>query len=279
MGPDHRSDTATMAHQRALLLAVVSALCLCAAGPAATALGAPAARAHAARRHRPLVCAIPSSFHAKSGHGQHIRRNARCLKRRAEARKRARQRQQARERQRPKPYALTYPVSSPPAPAAAGGSCPNATLEPTKQNLARIRAAVLCLVNHERARNGESPLLADARLQQAAQNHTNSMAFGDYFEHNGPGGETPLSRMRASGYIYSSQMGFEVGENIGWGTLWEGSPHAVVASWMASPGHRANILDAHFRDTGVGVSPHPPVSLAHNQPGGVYTQDFGVLIS
>ena len=48
---------------------------------------------------------------------------------------------------------------------------------------------------------------------------------------------------------------------------------------MASPGHRANILDAHFRDTAIGVSPHVPSSLGQGQPGGIYTQDFGVIIT
>ena len=48
---------------------------------------------------------------------------------------------------------------------------------------------------------------------------------------------------------------------------------------MASPGHRANILDAHFRDTAIGVSPHVPSSLSQGQPGGIYTQDFGVIIT
>ena len=104
------------------------------------------------------------------------------------------------------------------------------------------------------------------------------MAFDDYFEHIGPGGQTPLARMRAAGYIYSSRIGFEIGENIAWGTLWLATPKAIVAAWMASPGHRANILDAHFRETAIGVSPHPPASLAHGQPGGVYTQDFGVIV-
>jgi uncharacterized protein YkwD len=47
---------------------------------------------------------------------------------------------------------------------------------------------------------------------------------------------------------------------------------------MASPGHRANILDARFRDTAIGVSPHVPSSLSQGQPGGIYTQDFGVII-
>jgi len=195
-----------MARHRPLLVAVVSALCLCAAGPSSPALAAPAAR-------------------------------------------------------------------------AAADGCPYTTLVPSAQNIDRVRAAVLCLVNRERARNGESPLLQNTRLQQSAQAHTNSMALEDYFEHVGPNGETPLSRIRATGYISSSRMGYEVGENIGWGTLWEGSARAVVAAWMTSPPHRANILNGHYRNTGVGVSPHPPSSLAHNRPGGIYTQDFGVLIA
>jgi uncharacterized protein YkwD len=103
------------------------------------------------------------------------------------------------------------------------------------------------------------------------------MAFGDYFEHVGPSGDTPVSRMRDAGYIYSAQIGYEVGENIGWATLWMATPRAMVAAWMASPEHRANILDARFRDTAIGVSAHPPSSLARGQGGGIYTQDFGVI--
>jgi uncharacterized protein YkwD len=148
---------------------------------------------------------------------------------------------------------------------------------PSRWDIERIRAVTLCLVNRERAAHDEAPLQANARLEQAAQGHTESMAFGDYFEHIGPRGETPLSRMRSAGYIYSSQIGFEVGENIGWGTLSQATPRAIVAAWMASPGHRANILDARYRDTAIGVSPHVPSSFAHGQTGGIYTQDFGVI--
>jgi uncharacterized protein YkwD len=155
------------------------------------------------------------------------------------------------------------------------GSCAGAELWPTPVNLSLIRAAVLCLVNRERAAEGERLLTPDTRLQHAAQAHTDNMAFKDYFEHVGPHGDTPLSRIRAAGYLLSTQIAYEVGENIGWGTLWEGTPQAVVAAWMASPGHRANILDARFRSTGIGVSTHPPLSLARGQAGAIYTQDFG----
>jgi len=160
---------------------------------------------------------------------------------------------------------------------ARNGHCPYAKLAPTRFDTAKVRAATLCLVNRERARHGERALHWNIHLVAAAQAHTESMAFGDYFEHVGPHGQTPLMRMRRMGYISSSRVGFAVGENIAWGSLWLGTPKAIVATWMASPGHRANILDRHFRDTGIGVSPHTN-ALAHGQRGGIYTQDFGVIV-
>ena len=157
--------------------------------------------------------------------------------------------------------------------------CANASLTPTTGDLARVRAATLCLVDRERAAHGEAPLRANARLERAAQAHTESMAFGDYFEHFGPGGQTPLARIRAAGYISSSRVGYEVGENIAWGTRALATPRAIVAAWMGSAAHRANILDRRYRDTGIGISPHPPASLARGQAGAIYTQDFGVIIA
>jgi uncharacterized protein YkwD len=155
------------------------------------------------------------------------------------------------------------------------GPCRGADLQPTERDLASIRAATLCLVNRERARWGEARLVPNRRLEWAAQGHTEGMVFGGYFAHVGPRGDTLARRMRAVGYISSSHVGFEVGENIGWGTLWAATPRAIVAAWMASPGHRANILDARFRQSAVGVSPNPPSWLAGGQAGAMYTQDFG----
>jgi uncharacterized protein YkwD len=161
--------------------------------------------------------------------------------------------------------------------AALHGGCAHAGAIPTKNNLELIRVATLCLVNRERVTRGERPLRANTRLDRAAQAHTHSMAFGDYFEHVGPRGQTPVARMRGVGYISSSRVGYEVGENIAWATGSLATPRQIVAAWMASPGHRANILDRRYRETGVGVSPHPPSSLARGRAGAIYTQDFGVI--
>jgi uncharacterized protein YkwD len=162
--------------------------------------------------------------------------------------------------------------------SAVDGHCPDTGLTPTTHNVAEVRAATLCLVNRERTDHGERALRWNNRLVAAAQSHSESMAFGGYFQHISPNGETPVSRMRHVGYIYSSRIGFEVGENIAWGSLWLGTPRAIVAAWMASPGHRANILDANYRETGIGVSPHLSL-FAPGQSGGMYTQDFGVIVT
>jgi uncharacterized protein YkwD len=101
------------------------------------------------------------------------------------------------------------------------------------------------------------------------------MGMRDYFEHVGPRGDTPSQRMRAAGYLSGAQ-GYEVGENIAFGTGWLATPRAIVAAWMGSPGHRANILNARFRDTGIGAFAHPPASFSGGQRGAIYTEDFGV---
>ncbi|MGH2855453.1 MAG: CAP domain-containing protein [Solirubrobacteraceae bacterium] len=168
-------------------------------------------------------------------------------------------------------------ASALPAPAAAS-ACANADATPQPGNLGQVRAAVLCLIDQERERHGESALQPNAKLTRAAEGHSRDMAAEDYFSHVAPNGETPLDRMRASGYLANPQVGYVVGENIAWGTLWLATPQAIVNAWMASPGHRANILDAAYRDTGVGVAPHPPASLAEGQAGAIYTQDFGAVV-
>jgi uncharacterized protein YkwD len=241
----------------ACAFAGASAIAQPARGPSARAASASARVAHARSRHRRRACARRASYRAHS-------RPHRCAARKHHRRHHKKHRSAHRA-----PARHTGPS------AADLAQCPGATLTPDAGNVTLVREAAVCLVNRERADHGEQPLVRDGALDYAAQAHSESMWANSYFEHDGPGGSSPLSRMRAAGYIGGAQS-FEVGENIGWGTLWLGSPRAIVAAWMASPGHRANILDARFRETGMGVSPHVPRSWGHGQAGGIYTQDFGV---
>ena len=111
------------------------------------------------------------------------------------------------------------------------------------------------LTNDARAAAGCPALRANAKLAKAALLHSQDMAAKEYFEHNSLDGRTPWDRIEAQGYI-----GIAYGENIAWGYT---SAADVVAAWMDSPGHRANILDCEFRDIGIGIAQT------------YWTQDFG----
>jgi uncharacterized protein YkwD len=176
----------------------------------------------------------------------------------------------------------TVAVSPPPKETSIASvlatPCQNTELMPEPGNLEQIRAAVLCLVNQERARNYELPLQISPLLEQAAQSHSEAMVSEDYFAHIAPNGETPVDRVQATGYIPNAQVGYTLGENIAWGTFELATPSAIVAAWIASPEHLANILTSAYVETAIGIVPAAPPSLADGQAGAIYTQEFGVIV-
>jgi uncharacterized protein YkwD len=231
---------------------------------------APAVRPHApvARRHVPTVrpaarirertrpAPVPA-HRTRSFRGQHIRAAS------------------------PLAARGTTASSSQPAAIAAvlATPCQNTELIPSPGNIELVRAAVLCLINRERAQNGEAPLALSLQLQQAAEGHAGELVSADYFEHVSPSGVTPVDRIRSTGYIPGPNVGYVIGENLAWGTLALSTPQSIVSAWIASPGHLANILEAHYTDTGIGVTPQVPPSLAGGQAGATYAQEFGVIVN
>jgi uncharacterized protein YkwD len=159
-------------------------------------------------------------------------------------------------------------------PAVVHG-CPDSGLIPTPENLSRIVAATLCLINKQRHAAGLASVHTKPALRQAATEFSQEMVSEDFFNHVSPAGSTPLDRLRAAGYIKSGH-GYTIGENIGAATGSDATPDAIVASWMASSGHRANILNPAFRDTGIGVVAAVP-AIVGSGPGATYTQDFGSI--
>jgi uncharacterized protein YkwD len=156
--------------------------------------------------------------------------------------------------------------------------CQDTELTPSPENIQLVRAAILCLINRKRAENSESPLQPSAQLEQAAEGHCAELVADDYFAHVSPSGETPVDRIRGTGYIPSQSDGYVIGENLAWGTYQLSTPQSIVSAWFASPGHLANILEAQYRETGIGVTPSVPASLAEGAPGATYAQEFGVII-
>jgi uncharacterized protein YkwD len=103
---------------------------------------------------------------------------------------------------------------------------------------------VVYLVNSERAKAGCSALIVSPQLSAAAQGHSEDMALNDFFSHTSKDGRSPWDRIRDTGYEFRS-----AGENIAAGYSTAAS---AVNGWMNSSGHRANILNCGFQETGVG---------------------------
>lgn len=124
----------------------------------------------------------------------------------------------------------------------SGSSAPR-----SKKNTARVRNMaddVVTLVNRERTSRGIPALISDARLGRIAGLKAVDMRDLDYFSHTSPTYGTPDQMLRRFGVTFNSWA-----ENIAWGYQ---TPESVVAAWMNSPGHRANILNPAYTRTGAG---------------------------
>jgi uncharacterized protein YkwD len=97
---------------------------------------------------------------------------------------------------------------------------------------------VLEIVNEARKAKGLAPLGCAPEATIAARVHSQDMCIRGYFSHQSPEGSKPWQRLKKA-----------AAENIAKGYS---SPEGVVAGWMKSPGHRANILSSKFTQLGVG---------------------------
>lgn len=120
-------------------------------------------------------------------------------------------------------------------------------------NLAGFQAEALQLINAQRAAGASCGLRGsfaatgalawNAALTQSALVHSDDMVSGNFFEHTGSDGSSAGDRASAAGYTWSTW-----GENIAAG---QPTVASVVAAWMASDGHCANIMNTAFRDIGL----------------------------
>ena len=108
---------------------------------------------------------------------------------------------------------------------------------------------VIRLTNLERTSRGLPPLRLNSNLTDAARAHNQDMINNDFFDHTGSDGSDPWDRACDHGYTPYGWGDCYVGENIAAGYT---TPSDVVAGWMSSQGHRANILNPEYREIGVG---------------------------
>ena len=132
-----------------------------------------------------------------------------------------------------------------PAPAKAP-TTPPAMQAPvgTADILTRDEARMLALVNQARAQSGLAPLAGDPELIRLARLKARDMVERGYFGHQSPTYGSPFDLLRSTGISYR-----HAGENLA------GAPDVETAhtNLMASPGHRANILNPNYTRVGIGV--------------------------
>jgi uncharacterized protein YkwD len=109
---------------------------------------------------------------------------------------------------------------------------------PSAAAVSAYQTRVINLINAQRVSNGRG------RLVLAACPNWYAVTWAGYLAHTGY-------------FVHRSMMQFlngcrdqRVAENIARGNV---SADAIVAAWMASPGHRANILDGRLTQIGLGA--------------------------
>jgi uncharacterized protein YkwD len=125
-------------------------------------------------------------------------------------------------------------------------------------------------INSERQAHHLNALLFDERLSNVAREHSRDMANHRYFSHMDPDGKAPRDRLRDAEYTCPHTSGENIFQNNLFSRVtthgnqnsydWQSRDQIVtstVQEWMASPGHRQNILDKNYSRTGIGVAIAP----------------------
>jgi uncharacterized protein YkwD len=156
-------------------------------------------------------------------------------------------------------------------PASAVATTSNGT---SLERVTTLEELVLREVNALRAQRGMPVLSPSSTLSRAAVFHTRSMASAGYFSHTSNDG-TSFSK-RLTRFYASRTGGWTVGENLAMFGGAAPTAHAVVAAWMASPPHRANLLRPQFREAGIAIFHHPSAGgVFGGLPTWVITLDVG----
>jgi uncharacterized protein YkwD len=153
---------------------------------------------------------------------------------------------------------------------ASGSADPRGALSSETE----LQSALVRQVNVLRARHGLVRLRLSGALSTAASVHSVQMARMGYFSHNSAGGASFGTRIAR----YYGPRGYRtwfVGENLLWSSPDIGAARAL-AMWLASPGHRANLLSARWREIGlVAVHSTSAPGVYGGSPTTIVTADFG----
>ena len=109
---------------------------------------------------------------------------------------------------------------------------------------------ILASTNAERTKTGLKEYVYSGALETAARLQAEQVAATGVFAHDIPGARYPTltDRVKAGNYPYSV-----AGENLALMSRESTAAH-VVAAWMNSPGHAANILNEGYTEIGIATA-------------------------
>jgi uncharacterized protein YkwD len=138
----------------------------------------------------------------------------------------------------------------------------------------RLGSGLVAQVNALRLGHGLVPLRVSPSLRAAANVHSTQMARLGYFSHDSANGSSFSSRI-ATFYPARGYRSWTVGENLLWASPDIGALRALKM-WLASPPHRANLLNPRWREIGlVAVHARSAPGVYGNAPTTIVTADFG----
>ena len=110
-----------------------------------------------------------------------------------------------------------------------------------------LKEKVISLTNKQRVENGNIEVLKESEmLDLSAEKKLQDMFDRQYFEHISPSGVGVADLGEEVGYEY-----ILIGENLAMGNFKD--EQNLIDAWMASSGHRANILNSRYTEIGVAV--------------------------
>jgi uncharacterized protein YkwD len=139
---------------------------------------------------------------------------------------------------------------------------------------AAVQAALVRQVNAFRAAHGLARLRFSPALNAAAAGHSTEMARLGYFSHSSANGRS-FSQRIAAYYKLRGYRSWTAGENLAYGSPDMGAAQ-TLRLWLASPPHRANLLDPHWRELGLSaVHSTSAPGVYRGAPATIVTADFG----
>ena len=120
---------------------------------------------------------------------------------------------------------------------------PAAGASTSATRLTQSERTLLASINDVRAAHKLRPLRVDPTLVRAARAYSTTLIGRNIFTHGALGPRLASHGVR--GPLY--------GENLAWGKGERATPAGIVAGWMNSPGHRANLLRPGWTRIGIGA--------------------------